>query len=64
MQVATTPAAETQRPVRKPAGRAVARNSVLQGSFERLNGRRDALTRYQGDVVLVVNSATQFGYIP
>ena len=37
---------------------------VLRGTFTRLNGERDDLARYRGDVVLVVNTATACGYTP
>ena len=37
---------------------------VLRGTYTRLNGRRDDLARYRGDVVLVVNTATACGYTP
>ncbi len=38
--------------------------SVLRGSYARLNGERDDLADYRGDVVLVVNTATACGYTP
>ncbi|MGH2839479.1 MAG: glutathione peroxidase, partial [Solirubrobacteraceae bacterium] len=41
-----------------------ASSGVLRGTFERLNGRRDDLARYRGDVVLVVNTATECGFSP
>ena len=45
------------------AGRA-AGGGVLRGTYTRLNGERDDLARYRGDVVLVVNTATACGYTP
>ena len=39
-------------------------SSVLRGTFTRLNGARDDLARYRGDVVVVVNTATECGYTP
>ena len=41
-----------------------ARPGVLHGSYTRLNGVRDDLARYRGDIVLVVNTATECGYTP
>lgn len=37
---------------------------VLRGTYPRLNGERDDLARYRGDVVLVVNTATECGFTP
>lgn len=38
--------------------------SVLRGTYTRLNGTRDDIARYRGDVVLVVNTATECGFTP
>jgi len=46
------------------AGTRSAADSVLRGTYTRLNGERDDLARYRGDVVLVVNAATECGYTP
>jgi glutathione peroxidase len=51
---ATPPGAENPR---RDAG-------VLRGTYARLNGERDDLARYRGDVVLVVNTATACGFTP
>jgi len=37
---------------------------VLRGTFTRLNGVSDDLSRYRGDVALIVNTATACGYTP
>jgi len=46
------------------AGARSADRGVLRGTYTRLDGRRDDLARYRGDVVLVVNTATACGYTP
>ena len=43
---------------------APAEGGVLRGRYTRLNGERDDLARYRGDVVLIVNTATECGYTP
>jgi glutathione peroxidase len=43
---------------------AAARDGVLRGTYTRLDGERDDLARYRGDVVLVVNTATECGFTP
>lgn len=43
---------------------AASRTGVLRGTYTRLNGERDDLARYRGDVVLVVNTATECGFTP
>lgn len=37
---------------------------MLAGTAERLTGGREALSRYRGDVVLIVNTASQCGFTP
>jgi glutathione peroxidase len=37
---------------------------VLRGTYTRLNGVRTDLAAYRGDVVLVVNTATECGFTP
>jgi glutathione peroxidase len=37
---------------------------VLHGTYRRLDGEREDLTRYDGRVVLVVNTATECGFTP
>lgn len=60
-EVATAQATAPSRPSSKPAR---ASSGILRGTFERLDGRRDDLARYRGDVVLVVNTATECGFTP
>ena len=56
---AASPSADHSREARKPAA-----PGVLRGTYARLNGERDDLAGYRGDVVLVVNTATACGYTP
>ena len=63
------PAAARDASVQRPAASvsskgAAADGGVLRGTYTRLNGARDNLARYHGDVVLVVNTATECGYTP
>jgi glutathione peroxidase len=37
---------------------------VLHGTYTRLNGEKTRLARFRGEVVLVVNTATQCGFTP
>ncbi|MEA2189955.1 MAG: glutathione peroxidase [Solirubrobacteraceae bacterium] len=39
-------------------------DGVLHGTYRRLDGEREDLTRYDGRVVLVVNTATECGFTP
>ncbi len=59
---ASAPAAARDTSIQAPA--AASADGVLHGTFRRLNGVRDNLARYRGDVVLVVNTATACGYTP
>jgi glutathione peroxidase len=54
---AAAPAAPGAEHARRDAG-------VLRGTYAHLNGERDDLARYRGDVVLVVNTATECGFTP
>jgi glutathione peroxidase len=63
---ARAPAAARDANVQPAPGADHAREDpgVLSGTFTRLNGVRDDLSRYRGDVALVVNTATACGYTP
>ena len=63
------PAAARDRTVQRPAAGSdastpPAQTTVLRGTYTRLNGIRDDLSRYRGDIVLVVNTATECGFTP
>jgi len=47
-----------------PSGDARGSSGVLHGTYKRLNGEPDDLSRFAGRVVLVVNTATECGYTP
>jgi glutathione peroxidase len=63
---ARAPAAARDASVQPAPGADHAREEpgVLRGTFTRLNGVRDDLSRYRGHVALVVNTATACGYTP
>jgi glutathione peroxidase len=72
-QPAAPPAAASDETVQRAGTAAVAAPGaeharrvagVLRGTYARLNGERDDLARYRGDVVLVVNTATECGFTP
>ena len=58
VQPATAAASEAE-----PSAKA-GQPGVLRGTYTRLNGVRDDLARYRGDIVLVVNTATECGFTP
>ena len=53
-------AAEAEADAKPKAGG----DGVLRGTYTRLNGVRTDLAGYRGDVVLVVNTATECGFTP
>jgi glutathione peroxidase len=48
----------------RPSAKSSGGGGVLRGTYTRLNGARDDLAGYRGDVVLVVNTATECGFTP
>jgi glutathione peroxidase len=56
--------ADRDRAVSRSAVKGKGDGGVLRGTYTRLNGVRDDLAGYRGDVVLVVNTATECGFTP